>query len=128
MTMIGSEGSMDERRKQTRRLLTYFSRVIDRESRQLLGYLVDLTTDGIMIVGSFPIRANALFRLRIDLPENYSDKNQVEFRAKVVWSQPDPDSELHRSGFKFLEQSVDDRLLLEDLISKFGADKNSSLL
>jgi hypothetical protein len=115
---------MNERRKQTRRLLTYFSRVIDCDSRQLLGYLVDMTTDGIMIIGNFPLRANALFRLRIDLPENYSDKNQIEFKAKVVWNQPDPDPELHRTGFVFQDKTADDIALLEDLITKYGADKN----
>ncbi len=46
---------MEERRKIKRRHLLYFGRVYDETARKLLGYLVDITESGFMLLSEEPI-------------------------------------------------------------------------
>jgi len=111
---------MDDRRNQNRRLLTYFSRVIDRNNGHLLGYLVDMTTGGALIVGNMPLRVNATFEIQIDLPESYFEKQQLDVEARAVWSKPDEDPDLYRTGIQLIGIDPRDLLILERLIDDYG--------
>jgi hypothetical protein len=110
---------MDERRRQDRRLLTFFSRVIDHTNERLLGYLVDMTTEGALIVGNLPLKVNKTFLLRIDLPENYPQK-QLDIEAQAIWCSPDEDPELFRTGMKLIRVDDGDQTVLERLIKDYG--------
>jgi hypothetical protein len=114
---------MEERRKEVRKYLTYFSRVIDRETGLLLGYLVDLTTGGALMVSSMPIKTNVVFNLRVDLPEGFASQGQFDLQAKSIWSQPDTDPEFYRTGLQLLEIRPIDLLTLEQLLSNYGLRK-----
>lgn len=111
---------MDERRRKERRLLTYFSRVVDRTNDHLLGYLVDMTTDGALIIGILPLKINDTFSLRIDLPDTYRDQKQLDLEAKAVWCSPDDDPDLYRTGLQILHVNPNDKELLERLIRDYG--------
>jgi len=119
--MLSSKGIyMDDRRNQDRRYLTYFSRVIDRNNGRLLGYLADLTTGGALLVGNFPLKIGEVFQLRVDLPEEFTSRNQMDIEAKAVWSQPDIDPEFYRTGLQLLAIYPEDLLILERLLSDYG--------
>jgi hypothetical protein len=109
-----------DRRKENRRYLTYFSRVIDRETGHTLGYLVDLTTGGALLVGNLPLKTNTIFQLRIDLPEGIFDKEQLDVKARAVWNQPDSDPEFYRTGLQLVDIQPLDLLILERLLTNFG--------
>ena len=111
---------MEERRKFDRAFLKYFSKVIDRTNGVVLGYLVDLTTGGALLVGDFPLKLNDIFQLRLDLPENFTEKDHLDFEAKAVWTRPDPTSDYHRTGLKLLNITPLDMLILERMIVDYG--------
>ncbi len=111
---------MEERRKFNRKYLTYFSRVIDRENGMVLGFLVDLTTGGALMVGTIPLKVNSEFHLRIDLPDDFSNQKQLDIDAKAVWSMPDTDPELYRTGLQLKQVNPVDLLTLEKLLSSRG--------
>jgi len=111
---------MNNRRKYDRKLLTFFSSVIDRTNGRLLGYLVDMTTGGALMKGNLPLKVNAVFQLRIDLPENFADKEFIEIQAKAVWSMPDMDEEFYRTGLQLIDIDPRDLLILERLIAYYG--------
>ena len=114
---------MDERRKQDRRILTFFSRVIDRTNERLIGYLVDMTTDGALIVGNMPLKVNTNILLRIDLPESYGDQQQLEIEARAIWCSPDEDPDLYRTGMQLIHIENADQEVLERLISEYGLNR-----
>jgi hypothetical protein len=111
---------MQERRKNDRKYLTYFSRVVDRSNGLFLGYLVDMTTGGALMIGSIPLKVNSDFHLRIDLPERFAPQVQLDFDAKAVWSMPDTDPELYRTGLQLKQVEPRDLLTLEKLLSSYG--------
>jgi hypothetical protein len=111
---------MNNRRRYDRKLLTFFSSVIDRTNGRLLGYLVDMTTGGALMKGNFPLKVNAVFQLRIDLPADFAEKEFIEIQAKAVWSTPDIDPEFYRTGLQLIDIDPRDLLILERLISDYG--------
>jgi len=114
---------MDERRKQNRRILTFFSRVIDRRSERLVGYLVDMTTDGALIVGNLPLKVNNSFQLQIDLPESYGDQPLLDIEARVIWCAPDEDPDLYRAGLQLINIKIADQAVLERLLKEYGLNR-----
>jgi len=111
---------MDDRRRQERKYLTFFSRVLDRDNGLLLGYLVDMTTGGALMIGSVPLKVNSEFHLRIDLPDHFAPQEQLDIDVKAVWSMPDTDPELYRTGLKLGKVDPMDLLTLEKLLSNYG--------
>jgi hypothetical protein len=114
---------MEERRKEIRKYLNYFSRVTDRETGFVLGYLVDLTTGGALLVGNIPLNVGTVFQLRVDLPEEKFTQSQLDMDAKAVWCQPDSDPELYRTGLKLVTSQPGDLFILERLLSGHSSGK-----
>jgi hypothetical protein len=112
---------MENRRAHDRKYLTYFSRVVDRNTGRMLGYLVDLTTGGALLVGNIPLRVNEVFDVRIDLPDGFASQAQMEIQVKVVWVQPDIDPEFYRTGLQLVNVQPSDLLILGRMVSDYGA-------
>jgi hypothetical protein len=112
---------MDERRSESRKLLSYFSRVVERDSGYLLGYLIDLTTGGAMMVGNIYLEPNSPLSLRLDLPENFTPQEKLDLEVLTVWSRPDQDPELYRTGLRLINIQPSDLLILEKLLDLHGS-------
>jgi hypothetical protein len=111
---------MDNRRRQHRKYLTYFSQVSDRESGMMLGYLVDLTTGGALMIGNYPLDINVIYQLRVELPDGFDSQTEMTFDAKAVWVQPDVEPEFYRIGLQLIEIEPRDLVLLEKLLTKYS--------
>ena len=110
----------EERRKFKRRYLMYYSRVFDRKTGVVLGYLVDLTPEGAMIISEEPIATNEVFRLRMDLPEGLTQKVCLDFEARSVWSKSDIDPHFYGTGFRILDLPPEDINLIERMVQEYG--------
>ena len=110
----------DERRKFKRRYLMYYSRIFDRKNGSVIGYLVDLTPEGAMIISEEPIHPGEVFRLRMDLPEDIASKASLDFQAKSVWCKPDIDPHFFGTGFQIMDLQGEDIQLIERMIQEYG--------
>ena len=86
----------------------------------MLGYLVDLTTNGALLIGDVPLEVNRIFNLQIDLPEDIAPNKKLDLEVRTVWSQPDPDPELFRTGLQLLSVSPQSLAILESLLSNYS--------
>lgn len=111
---------MDNRRKQNRKYLTFFSRVVNRKTGRLVGYLADLTIKGGMLIGDKPIGKDTVLHLRMDLPDNFSAQEYLDFDAKAVWTKPDADPDFYKTGLFFMDISEEDFALLDQILNEFG--------
>ena len=50
-----------------RRHLIYYLRVFDRNTDKLFGHIVDITTEGVMMIGEKAIETNTVYQLRMEL-------------------------------------------------------------
>jgi hypothetical protein len=111
---------MEDRRKYKRRYMMYYSRIFDRQTGIVIGYLVDLTPDGAMIISEQPIAPGKIHRLRMDLPEDIASKPSLDFEAKCVWCKTDIDPHFYGSGFQILSLSEEDALFIQRMIEEYG--------
>lgn len=90
-------------RKVARRHLIYYLRVFDRDSKELLGNLVDISTRGIMLVSDHPLEVGKSFHLRMYLPETVEGSREVEFTAESRWCQNDANPDFYDTGFELID-------------------------
>jgi hypothetical protein len=111
---------MEEKRRLKRRHLIFYLRIFDARTNQLLGYLVDLTPEGIMLMSEHKIERGKKFKLKMDLPSEYSDRQQIEFDAESVWNSTDINPDFYDTGFKFSNVTVEEQQVIEDIIDDLG--------
>jgi len=107
---------MVEKRALKRRHLYYYSRVFDEATQQMAGRLVDLTTEGIMLVSEKPIDANTKFKFKLFLPKSIEGHKTLSVEAESRWSKQAVNPDLYDNGFQLLNVKPDDEKIIERLI------------
>lgn len=108
---------MQERRKISRKYLAIYSRVFDRASGRVLGYLSDLTSEGAMIISDSSMAEDQNINLRFDLPDPaLFSTDHLNIEAHIVWCRPDVDPAFFNIGFKFKSITPEQAKIIEEMI------------
>ena len=111
---------MQERRKISRKYLAIYSRVFDRASGRVLGYLSDLTNGGAMIISDSTMNEDQDISLRFDLPDpSLFSTDHLNMDAHIVWCRPDIDPAFYNIGFEFTEISPEQARIIEEMIGAY---------
>lgn len=111
---------MKERRTLDRKYLMVYSRVFDRMTGKILGYLSDLSPKGAMIISDDPISENAKLSLRFDLPDPpLFSTDHLNLEARVAWCKPDIDPSFYNIGLEFFEISESEKSIVEEMIEAY---------
>ena len=109
-----------ELRALKRRHLIYYLEVYDDETGELLGHLVDITTEGVKLVSKTFIEKDKTYRLRMQLPEGYFDETVLRFEAMSLWSSNDVNPDFFDTGFRAVWQDKRARGVVASLVDQFG--------
>ncbi len=116
---------MQERRNNNRKNLAVYSRVYDRDTGIVLGYLSDLTQKGAMIISDSPIAENIIFKLRFDLPDPaLFSTDHLNMDAHVAWCNPDLDPAFYNIGLGFESVSIAESRIIEEMIVAYEFRRN----
>jgi c-di-GMP-binding flagellar brake protein YcgR len=117
---------MADKRKIDRREFTYYMQVTDDVTKQLIGYLTDISTGGFKLDSPKQIPPGQDFRMHIDLTADVADKNAMVFIARSKWCRPDHiDPNTYNVGFEIMNMSPSDMIIFQRMFDKYGA-KNAS--
>ena len=111
---------MAERRKLKRRHVIFYSRVFDLHTGQLMGHLMDITSEGMRLISDEPTEVNQTFLLRIDLPEDIMAKPYVKFEARSLWCKQDINPSFYNTGYQIFNMSAEDVALIDNMIEEVG--------
>jgi hypothetical protein len=111
---------MHDKRKLKRRQLGVNLEMIDINTRQPLGRIVDLTTEGLMMVSSKPLDPGTFVQVRISLPEPVVGKKHLDLDMESVWGRRDINPDLHITGFQFLDPREESLQAIVGLMVKYG--------
>jgi len=118
---------MHERRKQKRRNLSYYMPVIDPQSEQIMGHLVDISLQGLMMDSQQALPLNQDYQLRLNVTADVSDRNAIEFIARVKWCRPDAiEPYLFDIGFQIIKISGPDAEVVKRIVEKYGSRDSST--
>jgi len=114
---------MADKRKIARRDFTYYMQVTDAISKQLIGYLSDISTGGFRLDSPKQIAAGKDFRMQIELTPDIADKNSMVFVARSKWCRPDHvDPNTYNVGFEIINMAPSDVAIFERMFDKYGSE------
>lgn len=118
-----------ERRRLDRRNFSYYMRVMNEATGELVGHLVDISTGGFKLDCSKPIPLNKDFAFRMELSDEIANKDHMVFVARSRWCQKDHyDPSTHNAGFQIIEMTPGDQEIFSRLFEKYGNNKKNSSL
>jgi hypothetical protein len=120
MDGINDKTLSKEQRRMKRRHLIYYLEAIDRGTGKLIGFLVDITTEGIMLMSKTPIETGKIFQLRILLKTDLSEKKYLNFDAKSKWCEKSINTEIYDTGFELINKDISDFREIEEVIDELG--------
>ena len=112
---------MDDRRHLERKDFSYYMRLVDNDTHNLVGHLVDISSGGFKLDSQTPIPVNKDFRLRMDLTSEVASKPAMVFVARSRWCQVDPlDPFIYNVGFQLVNISPGDLDIFRRMMEKYG--------
>ena len=118
---------MADKRRLNRRQFTYYMQVVDDTSKQILGYLSDISTGGFKLDCDHRIPVGQDFRLTIQLNNEIADKTSMTFIARAKWCHPDHiDPTSYNVGFEIINMAPSDNLIFQRMFEKYGSQQNST--
>ena len=114
---------MADKRKIGRRDFTYYMQVTDDASKQLVGYLSDISTGGFRLDTQKEIPPGQDFRLHIELTPEIADKNSMVFIARSKWCDHDHvDPNTYNVGFEIINMAPSDMTIFQRMFEKYGSE------
>ena len=111
----------NERRSSNRRKFGYYMPVIDNNTREVIGYLSDISVRGFKLESQKNIIAHSTYHLRLNLTPDFSTKSYIEFIAEAVWSQVDPIVQYeYNHGFQIVSITAEDQVIFQRIFEKYG--------
>jgi hypothetical protein len=112
---------MAERRTVPRKKFNMYMRVIDDDTQQTLGHMVDVSPGGLQLETSAALPINKDFYLRVELTPELADRPFMVFIAKSKWCKPGNIPFLFYTGFRITEIMPDDQEIFTSIVKKFGS-------
>jgi hypothetical protein len=95
---------MQENRSSPRKQLNEKIDVLDINSGELLGTLVNISPGGFMLFSNKPVDSNRLFQLRLQMPEADAGET-LELGAESLWCKDTTHSRGYWAGFQIIDIS-----------------------
>ena len=77
--------------------------VFNRFTDKPIGYLGNISSEGLMLVSQLPMMINVDFELCLKIPGLEGDVHAIDFTARCLWSREDINPQHYDSGFMLLQ-------------------------
>jgi hypothetical protein len=111
---------MHEKRRLKRVHLIYYLRIFDNQTNSQVGHLVDITTEGIMLISEEPVPIGKDFSFKMQLPGNITGREEINFKARCLWSRKDFNPDFFVSGYTIEEITAKEAKTITALINQYG--------
>ncbi len=113
---------MPERRTVPRKKFVLYLRVMDDDSQEQLGHMVEVSAVGLQLETSAPILIERDYYLRLELTAELADRPYIVFVARSKWCKTDDiQPNLYRVGFSIREILPEDKEIFLNLVQKYGS-------
>lgn len=113
---------MAERRKLARRDFSYYMRVMNERTGEVIGHLADISTGGFKLETTCPVAKNLEVVMRMELSSEISDKEHFVFVGRTRWCQRDPlDPRLYNIGFQIVQMDPEDLDIFIRIFEKYAS-------
>jgi hypothetical protein len=125
---VNAMNNSNEKRKTERRKFSYYMRVTDAMTGELIGHLVDISAIGFQLDCTRQIPIGKDFRLFLELSGEIANKSSMTFTARSMWSHPDYlDPTTFKVGFQLILIASVDALIFQRMYEKYTEAKPKHL-
>jgi hypothetical protein len=111
---------MKQNRHIERHQLPYFLKVFNRFTDRPMGYLGNISLDGMLLISQLPLLVGAKFELRLKVPGKDGQLHFIDFDANCQWSREDVTPGYYDSGFAISAPPPEFTELVDSLRSYFS--------
>ncbi|MGB5260599.1 MAG: PilZ domain-containing protein [Gammaproteobacteria bacterium] len=111
--MQANDKATREMRKKERFDVTDVVRVIDKPTGRDIGQLVNISEDGIMIMGSEPIAENSIMQLSLV----FDGKPDIKLGVESLWSNSSGKDASYWTGFYIIDISAQDQERISHMLT-----------
>lgn len=109
-------------RRIERHQLSGFLKVFNRLTDKPIGYLGNVSEDGLMLISQLPMMVDVAFELRLKIPMADGDFQAIDLTAMCLWSHEDVTPRHYDSGFRVVEAPEAYGQLISALCHYFSFD------
>ncbi|WP_339530666.1 PilZ domain-containing protein [Pseudomonas mucidolens] len=113
---------MFNHRRIERHQLSCFLQVFNRLTDKPIGYLGNVSEDGLMLISELPMMVEVDFELCLKIPGSQADVQIIDLTAKCLWSHEDINPLHYDSGFRVVQAGPEYRQLIKALLYYFSFD------
>ena len=112
---------MNNQRKDSRKRLVAFTPVYDLLHKTLIGYVGDLTPQGVMVIGEKPVEIDKHLTLGIEFPDDVSKTHslRVAISGRAAWCRQDETPQYFNIGFEFLDISPENAKIVDAVLNRY---------
>jgi hypothetical protein len=116
---VGEDKRRDgfNKRDMKRHYLIYYLRVLNRDTGDSIGHLVDVTPHGIMVIRDSPLEVGSRYSLRIRWRNGAGNLKLADFNGVCRWCQPDVNPDFYGAGFSITPINIGDVESIAQLIN-----------
>jgi hypothetical protein len=112
----------NERRRQQRRNVNFYLPVMDSDTQEVIGHMVDISLVGFMMDSKIPVPTNVMYNLHLDFMENVAGRASLDFTGRSKWCRHDLIQPfLYNAGFEFVNLAPGDLEVFKTIAEKYGA-------
>lgn len=115
-----------DERNQERWLLINNLRIFNADNGQLIGHVVNVTTEGIMVISEKPLEVECEFQLKMELPLGGETSTEIDLTARSIWCKVDVDPFFYNTGFQLVhcsEKSINAVSALMEKLNQLQTNK-----
>jgi hypothetical protein len=112
-----SKHNATEQRRKRRIAIAEYVEITDAHNGRILGQLVNLSADGLMLMGTDCICPGTIYQLRIPL-ETGTGTEPLLVGAESLWCHDANESGSYWSGFQIIDISPQQREMLADIVDQ----------
>ena len=94
--------------------------VINIHTQKKMGALVNITTEGLMLMSDTAINSNRIYPISLILPDAISGHKQVDLGVDCLWSRSEEEYQRYWAGFQIIDASRSALDRIESLIRDFS--------
>lgn len=112
---------MPERRTTPRKKFSFYMRVLDDDTQEILGHMVEVGAQGFQLETTVPLPLQKDYYLRLELTPELGNKPYIVFIARTRWCKMDDiEPNLYHVGFGIAEIMPDDKQIFLRVLAKYG--------
>jgi hypothetical protein len=110
-----------ERRRGQRKSFDFYMRVVNDQTDQTLGHLVEVGPEGFRLETPAPLPLETMYQLRMELTPDISDSLFMFITARSKWCKTDTIMpNLYHAGFQIASMDPHDHEIYQRLLDKYG--------